>query len=236
MTTSIMTQDSPPAATEGPPRVVPIIANLMPPEVLAARRGRRARWLVLSALSVLLVVVGGWYVVTVRETAEARVELARAEDETQALTEQQRQYADVVKAQQDSQVIKAKLAALLAGDLRWSTVLSSLRAAAPEGVELTAVSASLAEPAQAGGAPAAGDQLPSTSKAKTVGKIDITGTAPSKPQVAAYVDALAKVPNLADPYLTAVTSDESTLQFTLRVGITDTALGGRYTPKTTGGR
>jgi hypothetical protein len=100
-----------------------------------------------------------------------------------------------------------------------------------------AVSAALAEPAQAGAAPPADDdQLPSTSKAKTVGKIDISGTAPSKPLVAAYVDALAKVAHLADPYLTAVNTDAGRLRFTLRVAITDKALGGRFTPKKAGGR
>jgi Tfp pilus assembly protein PilN len=215
--------------------VVPITANLLPPEVVDARRGRRARRLVLSALSVLLVVVGGWYAVTVRQTDAAEAELSRTQAEVQSLTDQQRQYADVVQAQQDSEAIKGTLATLLANDLRWSTVLASVRAATPDGVELTTVSASLAVPAAAGGA-AAEPLLPSTSKAKTIGEIDIIGAAPSKPLVAAYVDALAKTPHLADPYLTAVTSDENALLFTLRVGITDTALGGRYTPKTTGGR
>jgi Tfp pilus assembly protein PilN len=236
MATTTFTQDSLPAPAEGSPRVVPIAANLMPPEVLAARRGRRARWLVLSALSVLLVIVGGCYVVTVRQTAAAEVELARAQDDARDLARERERYAEVVKTQQDSEAIKAKLAVLLASDLRWSTVLSSLRSAAPAGIEFTTVSAGLADPAVADPAEGGDARLPSTSEAKAVGSIDIAGTAPSKPQVAAFVDALAKVPHLADPYLTAVIAEEAEMRFTLRVAIIDTAFEGRYTPKTTGGR
>ncbi|HEU5110612.1 MAG TPA: PilN domain-containing protein [Micromonosporaceae bacterium] len=231
MTTPTTIQEPPSAPAPGALRLVPIAADLLPAEVVDARRGRRARRLVLSSLAALVLVLGGLYAATVLETAVARTELNEAEDRARALSDQQKRYADVVGVQQESEAIEAQLATLMANDLRWSAVLASLRSAAPAGVRLTNVSAGLDAPGNQA-APENAAQLPTS--AKPIGDIDITGSADTKPQIAAYVDALARTPNLADPYLSNVTEDNQELQFTLRVSITESALGGRFTPEKEG--
>jgi Tfp pilus assembly protein PilN len=230
MTTPMTTQEPPAASARDALAVPPIAANLLPDEVVNARQGRRARRLVLASLAALVLVLGGLYAAAAVETAVVRHELDEAEGRARDLTAQQQRYAEVVRVQQESGAIEAQLARLMADDLRWSAVLASLRAAAPAGVQLTNVSARLSAPEEA---TATNAQLPSS--AKPIGSIDITGAAGTKPQIAAYVDALAKTRNLADPYLSSVTEDERELQFTLRVSITESALGGRFTPAGKGG-
>ena len=79
--------------------------------------------------------------------------------------------------------------------------------------------------------------LPSTSKSGTVAAVVVTGTAPDKKAVAAYVDALGEEDKLANPYVTSVTTDKNHVTFSLNVDITRKALCGRFgTPcKPTGG-
>jgi Tfp pilus assembly protein PilN len=230
MTTPMTTQEPTAASAGDVLAVLPITANLLPDEVVDARQGRRARRLVLASLAALALVLGGLYAAAAVETAMVRQELGDAEGRARDLTAQQQRYAEVVQVQRESGAIESQLATLMADDLRWSAVLSSLRAAAPAGVQLTNLSAGLSAPEAA---PAAGAQLPSS--AKPIGSVDITGSAGSKPQIAAYVDALAKTRNLADPYLSNVTEDAGELQFTLRVSITESALGGRFAPAKKGG-
>jgi Tfp pilus assembly protein PilN len=232
MTTPMTTQEPPAASARDALAVPPITANLLPDEVVNARQGRRARRLVLASLTALVLVLGGLYAAAAVETAVVRQELNDAESRARDLTAQQQRYAEVVRVQQESGAIEAQLAKLMADDLRWSAVLASLRAAAPAGVQLTNVSARLNAPADEA---AAADTAQLPSSAKPIGGIDITGAAGSKPQIAAYVDALAKTRNLADPYLSSVTEDDRELQFTLRVSVTESALGGRFTPARKGG-
>jgi Tfp pilus assembly protein PilN len=230
MTTPTTTHEPPAASARDALAVLPITANLLPDEVVDARQGRRARRLVLASLVALVLVLGALYAAAAVETAMVRQELGEAEGRARDLTAQQQRYAEVVQVQRESGAIESQLATLMADDLRWSAVLASLRAAAPAGVQLTNLSAGLSAPEAA---PVAGAQLPSS--AKPIGSVDITGSAGSKPQIAAYVDALAKTRNLADPYLSNVTETAGELQFTLRVSITESALGGRFGPAGKGG-
>jgi Tfp pilus assembly protein PilN len=234
MTTEVLPVQ-PPASGTDPLRLLPIAASLLPAEVVAERRSRRAQRLVVWALTVLALSIGLGYAGAKYQTWMAQDELYAAEDDAIRLTQQQKQYDDVVRTQSESQAIKRQLETLMARDARWSTLLSSLRDAAPTGVALDSVSAKLTDettPADSGQ-----PTLSSTSADEIVATIDIIGTAGSKPQVAAYVDRLAKTTHLADPYLTSVTAEEKAgFRFNVRVSVTDTALGGRFAPeKTTGG-
>jgi Tfp pilus assembly protein PilN len=232
MTTTVL-PDQPTAPAGDPLRVVPIAANLLPSEITDARRGRRARRMVITALVVLTVAIAGWYVVTKQQTEAARADLATAEDEALRLTTRQREFADVVKVQSESEAISSELSKLLADDLQWAQLLGSLRAAAPRGVGLTAVSGALAERTEDGRAASPGiAQLPSSSSAKSIGTVTITGVGESKSLIAAYVDRLGSVKGVADPYLGGATEQDGSVQFTVRLSLTEAALGGRHTPKT----
>jgi Tfp pilus assembly protein PilN len=255
--------DPPVPPGDGFGRTVSIFTNLLPDEVVNGRRVRRVRRWVLSVLTVLLVAMGGWYGLSLLQTATAHTQLTRAEDDAVTLTRQQSDFADVVRTQAESKAISSHLAALMAQDLRWAVVLAATRAAAPPGVELTSISGGLAtrggvitagSPAGSTGTGSSGtgssgtgssgassgtgssgagssgadNRLPTTGGHTVVGDLTIVGVAETKPQIAAYLDALARVDRLTDPYLDGVSTQEDGLQFTVRVDVNEAALGGRY--------
>jgi hypothetical protein len=229
MTTTV----TPGQPTRNPLRPVLIAANLLPPEIIDARRNRRARRLTLAALLLLVVSIGAWYGLVTYQTGMARDEQTAAEDEALRLTAQQRSYKGVVDTQAESAALRTELGALLADDLRWSQLLSSLRAAAPAQLRVRTMVGAVAERVE-GEAPAANPagQLPSTAKDKSIGTITITGTGTTKGQVAEYVDTLATVPGVTDPYLISATVLDGAVDFTVRLDITAAALGGRFAAPT----
>jgi hypothetical protein len=231
-----------PAAPAGrAPRVPSIAANLLPVEIVESRRVRKVRRIVLSALVVFALLLGAWFGLARYQTSEARQNLRLAENDVQRLTRQQQAFATVVAVQAESQAIRKQLAALLADDLRWARLFSSLRKAAPADVRITAAYGSLAAAATgatSGGGAASGGavpQLPGTSGEKLIGTFTVTGSGATKTAVAAYVDALGNIPGLANPYLGDASEQDGAVQFTVRLDITNAALGGRYTPKSKSG-
>jgi Tfp pilus assembly protein PilN len=225
MATTLVTPD-PAAPTTYTPRMLAIAVNLLPPEIVESRQGRRVRRVVLSALAAFTVLLGVWYGLASYQTSSARDEVSGAQGDVERLARLQKPFASLISAQNESRAIGAQLSSLLAGDLQWAHLLSSLREAAPEGVRITTVAGGLSSPD--GGSGAAVSRLPNTSGQKVIGTLTVTGSAPSKAAVAEYLDALAKVPGFANPLLDTVTAPEKTADFSLRLDITNSALGGRY--------
>jgi len=238
MTTTLMPPESAAAGGQAH-RILSIGANLLPPEIMAARRTRKVRRYVLSALVVFVALVAVWYSLAAMQTSAAQDDLKAAETTAHDLERQQRSFTDLVGVQAESEAIDAQLTALLARDLQWADLLQSVQKTTPSGVLLTSISGSLTalpqgatdsttEDANAVGGTA---RLPNTSGQRLVGEITVAGTAPSEAVVADYVDALAKLKGLGNPLLGNVTVDNSRAEFTVRLDITGAALGGRYSPK-----
>jgi Tfp pilus assembly protein PilN len=174
----------------------------------------------------MVAVLVGWYGLAVYQTSGARSDLATAQDNEETLTQQQKTYDDLVETQSRSQATATKLSTLLATDLRWSRLLHSLRAVAPTGVTVDGVTGTL--DSSGATATATSTAAPGTTK-NTVGTLTVSGTAPSRAAVAAYVDALAKVCGLANPLVGSASMENSVVQFSVRLDITRGALGGRFT-------
>jgi hypothetical protein len=234
MTTTVI-PEQPTVPAGDPLRPVTIGANLLPREIVDGRRARSVRRMALSVLALVLVGMGGFYALTLLQTGAASTDLTRAEDEALTLTRQQKSFAGVVSTQRDSKLIEQQLATLIADDVRWSTLLASLRAAAPDGVKIGNVAASLDAERTGGQSARAETRLPSTSDSAVIGGVDISGVGKTKPQIAAYVDALAKVDGVADPYLGTATKTGSGFVYSIHLDITEAAIDGRYTTPT-GGR
>jgi hypothetical protein len=232
MATTLMPLD-PATSPQRAARVLPIAAHLLPDEVIAARRGRKVRGRVIVILVVFAVLVGSWYALAALNATTAQNDLDDVTAEAQALQRSQGKYAEVIKVQADTTTITGQLSTLLAEDLRWSTLLGTLRSTgASSAIEITAVSGALSSSTAGGGATPT-DRLPTSSKQPIVGTLTVTGQAPDKISVARYVDALAKVKVLTNPYLTSAAEVEKKVQFSLQIDITADALGGRFAPKTT---
>lgn len=215
-------------ATEQPLRIPRIAANLLPPEVTDARRSGRIRRIVLVALASFALLVGAWYAGASFLTAEARDDLAVVQEDVRRVQRQQEEFSELTQVQTEMKMISARLQILLAQDLQWKNVLNTVRGAAPTGVQVTGLTAQVARDSAAGSG-AATVQLPNPTGDTAIGEVTLTGYAPDKEAVAAYVDALAKQKAVGNPMLIGTVLQNESFQFTIRVEITTKALGGRYT-------
>ncbi len=209
-------------------RFVDVRANLLPDEVVVARRTARLRNRILIALVALVVALAGWYAFCNLQTARAKDDLATLQRHGEALQGEQRQFTPLIEAQAQSARIKTALAKLMSGDLRWQDLLARLRSAAPRGVALATVDGNLA--ATADTAANGGLNVLNGSGKPAVGQLTITGRAPDKGAIANYVDRLGRITGLAAPFPASVTGKDGSVTFSLTVIITADALGGRYTP------
>ena len=222
---------TPDERADNPLRMLSISANLMPSEIVDTRRDRRVRRIAIAVLAGFAVVVLAWYGQARYQTTVADHQLKSAKAVVDQLVGQQRQYAEVVAAQAESQAITSQLAALFANDLPWSSLLATMQAAAPSSVHLSGVLGTLNATAAVAGNGAV--QLPRASTDLRLGTLSITGSAPSKLAISEFIDALAKVKGLADPLLGDAVNRDGRVRFTLRVDIVASALGGRYAAKPT---
>jgi hypothetical protein len=230
MTTTLMPPESA-APAETPSRTLSITVNLLPPEVVEARHVGTVRRIVLSALVVVVALLTGWYGVASYQTAAARGSLSSAESDVRRLERQQRDFADLVGIQKESQTIRNELSTLLASDLQWSAVLAAVQGAAPAGVQITNVAGALTSAGNGTGGGSTGPQLPNTTGRRLIGSLTLTGTASNKAAVAEYVNKLAAVPALGNPFIASSMPQDKVERFTVRLDITDSALGGRYPSK-----
>lgn len=238
----------PPAPTPAPaprPRPVePVLrypairANLLPDEVIASRRLAELKkriGLGLVALVGLLVLAYGfsWW-----QTSGARGDLSDAQHATSQLQAKQQTFTPLLKTQQDAAAIQTALHQLMVGDVQWTQMLEVLGRAAPHGVIVDSVQATMTAGAAAAGNPGQpGIGVLNQTGAQSVGTLAITGTAPDQKSVAAFVDSLAKVKGLAAPFPASVGSQgKGALQYSVNVLITTQALGGRYATTTPGGK
>jgi Tfp pilus assembly protein PilN len=219
--TTTLTKSDPETDRRLSHRIPSVAANLLPTEVMEARRSRRVKRtvVVLLVLSVLLLV--GWYGFARVQTGLAESELADAKASTERLTKQQDAFAELQQVQNDKAAIDRQLAQLMVNDMAWPALLRDLRAAAPAGLRLTGITVTLdaSRTTGAGGGGATTAQ---------VAFVTITGVGTSKPQIANYVDALGNVTGVADPFITNVVVSEKGLDFSVKVNVTTALLGGRF--------
>lgn len=250
MTTSINPEPAGPGTgkSAGTLRFVSVRANLMPDEVIIARRTEVVRKRVLLALALLVALLIAGFGASWLQTESARGDLSDLQHQGSALVDQQSQYAPVVQTQSKTQAITSQLQTLMAGDLSWKTMLSTLRSKAPAGVTFTSITATVTAPGGAAGSTGVGAAVPLDKLGQTaIGTLAISGSAIQKTDVATYVDNLRHANGLASPLITSVAANNSGgahssgpagYSYTISVIVTSKAFGGRYAqpaPSTSGG-
>jgi Tfp pilus assembly protein PilN len=223
-----------PAAAAEVMRFVSIRADLLPDEITDARRVRQmTRKVAVGLVAVVALVICG-YGVSAWQTSRAKNGLADVQRTSASLISQQRKFAPLVLVQSQAAAIKVELTKLMVGDLSWTDLLATLRKSAPAGMTITTITGS-ATVGTATDAATGGLSILNHSGKPQVGTLTISGTAPDKNSVAAYIDALTKVPGLAAAFPASVTGQGGKLLFTASVIITSDALGGRYSVPAQGG-
>jgi Tfp pilus assembly protein PilN len=237
MSTIILPEAPAPQPAPAPPaevtRFVAIRADLLPDEIVSARRVRRMMRNVAIGLAAVVALVICGYGASAWQTSSAKDSLASVQGKSTSLLHQQRLFASLVLAQSQAAAIKAELAKLMVGDLSWTEMLATLRKSAPAGTTITNVMATMT--VAAADAAAGGIGVLNRSGKQQIGTLTISGTAPDKNAIAAYIDALSNVPGLAAAVPATVTAQGGKLLFTANVIITSDALGGRYAVPATGG-
>jgi len=207
-----------------------IVANLIPPEVLQARRVRAVRKLVAYALGVVVLLACLGYGFAWYRSQQAADTLAAEQSRTSQLLAQQKRYADVTLLQGSVAGVRTELSQLLAGDVDVSALMASVLGQLPTGASVNQLAVTLtAQGEQATAANlAAGSGALDTTGRPHIGLISITGQALRVSDVSTLVDRLSTLPGFLDPYPTSNTTNDKGTLFTVQFSINDRLLSHRY--------
>ncbi len=218
-TTALMPID-PAHSAQQVSRIPAIRANLLPGEIIAGRNAKRTRFVLIGAVIVVAALLGVWYLYALDQKADADADLAAASEQVQVVQKRKNSYNELTSLIARQEAIAAKLASLLAADLPWATTLDKVRRTATAGdVTIADLTGSLVETDTSTGVPAT----------NIVGTISLSGSAADKKTIANFVDDLATLDGIANPYLTVANEEANSVNFTLTTEITTDARCGRYT-------
>jgi len=213
--------------------------NLIPDQIAAEAKVRKAKLTLGLAAGVAVVVVGGMYVMAASQVSAAQEQLDVATAHSAALASEAAKYADVPKVRADLADAQAQQVAALGTEVRWSSVLTNLGLTIPAGVSLTSMQANInGASAAVAGAAADGSSSPVVTSVlgnPGIGTIQYVGEALDDPRLATFLESLAKNPGLIDPYATqaAASTDGGPLAitFTASATINQKALSHRFDAK-----
>ncbi|HEX8082520.1 MAG TPA: hypothetical protein VF557_20090 [Jatrophihabitans sp.] len=213
-----------------------IVANLIPPEVLQARRVKAVRKLVAYLLCVLVLLAGIGYGFAFYQSQQAAETLAAEQSRTSQLLIQQKRYADVTLLQTSVAGVRTELSQLLSSDVDASALITSVLKQLPAGATVSQLAVTMSPPAgqQAKVNPASGTGSLDTSGRAHIGLMTVTGQALRVSDVSTLVDRLGALPGFIDPYPTANTTNDKGTLFTVQFTIDDRLFSHRYDVKTGG--
>jgi len=209
--------------------------NLMPTVIAAEAKVRKAKLLLVAAAVCSVVAVGGLWFAANGEVNAAQERLDDATTATAQLKTEAAKYADVPKVQAQVALSQQQAYLAMGGEVRWSFLLNDLALTIPRGASLTSFVGTitgmppLATAAKANGSD---DDVASVLGTAGIGNIQYEGEARGLPDVAAFLDTLAKQRALVDAYPGVVQKAEGDnakgLTFQSSVTITQKALSHRY--------
>ncbi|MFD1714759.1 hypothetical protein ACFSBZ_09780 [Amnibacterium flavum] len=199
-------------------------ANLLPPSVLDAAKGRRAmRGMMVGLAFAVVVAVAGSAAAGVFAMSRS-VALAMERANTDTLLAQQLKYSDVSTTLSSISTLTAAQQAVGATDVVWADYLASVRAALPAGVQITNISVEATSPTTAVATGATALSLPRAAS------LSLTVTSGDLASVRAWMDNLAGLPGYADALLGSVTlSPEGVYESVVSLGVNGEIYSGRFT-------
>ena len=209
-----------------------ITANLLPPELIAARRLKAVRKLIAAALVLVVVLAAGGYGYGMYQQSGVEAALSSEQARTSQLLAQQQKYQEVVTLTGSIAQIKGQLATLMTGDVDVANLLSVIAARQPHGGSITQLQATLVsdptQPSTDGGA-----SVFDNSGHTHIGTMSIAGTAPSMTGVAAFVNQLSATPGIVGVFPSSQTGSGRSVQYTIQLTLTDELLTHRFDMLTT---
>jgi Tfp pilus assembly protein PilO len=203
-----------------------ITANLLPPEIVAARRVRGIRKVVVFVIAGVFALGIAGYVYGMMQKNDADATLTASENRTVALHQQQLKYNEVVTLNGQVDQIKSQLSGLLLDDVDFNEMVGVLAARAPQGGEITQLTFTIQS---------ASPQTTSQNTAQLnpsghqlVGLTTISGTAKSMADVADYVVKVSTVPGVVAVYPSSQQNDGKTVKYTISLALSDVVYSHRY--------
>ncbi len=226
-----------PSSTAAFPRV-----NLMPDTITSEAKVHRAKLVLGIAAAASVALVGGLYVLASADVSGAQDQLDTATARGAVLATEAAKYADVPKVQAEVAAAQTQQYEAMGSEVRWSFLLNNLALTMPAGSSLTGFAGvvSTTPPVTAAGAKvaSAGDLSAGSTSVlgrPGIGTITYEGEARGYPNVAAFLDAMAKQKTLLDPYATFVGAvpvqkgePSKGFTFTSQAAVSDAALSRRY--------
>jgi Tfp pilus assembly protein PilN len=212
------------------PVVMPQV-NLMPPEIAEAERLHRLQRVMVGAVLVSVVVVGGLYWHTKQGVGSAQNELTASQAQQTSLQAKYNSLNDVQQVFKEVQAKQLLVQQAMGPEVRWSFVLNDLTTSVPDNVWLTGFTAQETAVPGSTAAPAVG----ADGSTSGIGSITVTGIAFRHNDVANWLDAMSKVSGFTDPSFQsstkAVIGTRIVANFGSSIVVSADALSNRYTPK-----
>ncbi len=206
-----------------------IVADLTPPELIASRRLKVVRFVVLLALLLVAAAGAGGYVYTKSLAKLAAQDLATEQITTEALLKEQRTYSDITALQRAIDEVRGQTATLMAADVDVDALLGEIWQALPDGMTIEEMDVTI--PSTVAGAnarPAAGAGVLDASGATHIGSVTLAGTGSKISDVPAFIAKLAAIPGVFDPFPASNEKVATGTLYNLQLTLTDARLSHRF--------
>lgn len=227
----VLVEETPHAETV----IVLAAVNLLPRTYARRAAVRRAKIFAAGAVVVaLLIALLGWMVASQKESA-AQEALDIATAERAVLQAEAARYSDVPRVFAAVAGAQAQLELAMGNEVRWSFFLNDLALTMPSGVSLDTLaltSPAPGAPTQAVAPSSAGAPGSSGAGVPGLGTMNVSAKAFTYNHVANWLDSLAKLPTISDPYVGTISAgtEEGTeiVTYSSTGTVTADALSKRY--------
>ena len=215
-----------------PSRLVALArVNLMPNSYARRAAVRRAKVWAIAALLGALLVAALLFIVSWQKATSAQERLDQATFQRTILQTEASRYSGVPRVFEAVNSAQGQLVVAMGNEVRWSFFLNDLALTMPAGVSLDSLDATVIGPGQA--TETTGDGQVGAK----VGNLSVDGKALTYNSVANWLDSLAKMDTVADPYVSGLAAAEQEgtdiVSFSSTGDITTETLSGRYTQEET---
>jgi Tfp pilus assembly protein PilN len=214
--------------------------NLLPSTYAKRAAVKRAKVFALGAVLVaLLITLLAWMVAHQKETS-AQEALDAATAERAALQAEAAKYSDVPRVFATVAAAEEQLQLAMGNEVRWSFFLNDLALTIPSGVALETLQVTSPAPGAVAAAAAPSSASASAMAAGStgagvpgIGTMSVSAKAFTYNTVANWLDSLAKLPTMADPYVGSISAateeGQKIVTYSSTATLTTEALSQRYT-------
>ena len=203
-------------------------ADLIPPELVNARRLTILRKYMAVGIVVLLALCAGGYYLAARDNSTAADDLAAVQDRTLQLQREGRSYSGVVAIQGSVSLVQSQTAQLMSGDVDLVALMGKLQSSLPNTMTIEQESIVISPAGVVGGSAASAGL--DTSGLPRIGSITLSGTGKTIDDLSDYIDRLRTITGLVDiaPVSNTKSSAGAGTQYNLQIGLTNALLSHRF--------